>query len=344
VEAISVVVCAHNSAARIGSTLRALSRCRCDGVIEIIVVDNNSTDDTASLAAGAWREFGNGTTNFRVVQEPRAGLAYARQAGIAQAHGDIVVFCDDDNWLSRDYLFHALRIMADPSVGAAGGCATPTRPERLPPWFYTFAWGFAVGVPFEDIADFPQPPQSECPVRALWGAGLVVRRDAILSLYATQGFPALTGRRGGALISGEDLELSRCLSAAGYRLVFSTALQFEHDIADDRLGLAYAQKLFANFGDGFRVLGFYDKIIEARQRPHYAAMKGLARIAKHTVLARMTRDSWLTLLAAFRLPSLMTAEQRRIDGIVSQIRNQRRRKRRVTGNPREISAASHRPA
>jgi glycosyltransferase involved in cell wall biosynthesis len=329
VPAISVVICAHNSAARIGKTLEALSLCDSQCGVEVILVDNNSTDETVAIATRAWRQFNDGATRFRVVQEPRPGLAYARHAGVMAANGDLIVFCDDDNWLSRDYLLHAHRIMSDPSVGAAGGCATPTRPERLPPWFYTFAWGFAVGVPCEDLAAVPRPPQSEWPARALWGAGLVARRDAILSIYAIQGFPALTGRRGGALISGEDLELSRCLSVAGYQLVLSTALHFEHDIADDRLDLAYAQRLFANFGEGFRVLGFYDKIIEARQRPLYAAVKGLARIFKHAVLGRTTRDTWLSLLATLRIRSLMTAEHRRIDGIVSQIRNRRCRIRNL---------------
>lgn len=236
---ISVVVCAHNSAARIGPTLQALSRCDSDFDVEIILVDNNSSDDTAARAFEAWNTCGNSRFKFSIVREPVAGLAYARRAGVFAASGDIIVFCDDDNWLNPDYLAHAARIMADPSIGAAGGCARPTKPERLPPWFYTFAWGFAAGVPLESISRLPDVPDTECEINALWGAGLVVRREVIAFLYSLPNFPALTGRKGGVLLSGEDLEISTCVACAGYKLVFSTALQFLHDIAPERLELRY---------------------------------------------------------------------------------------------------------
>jgi glycosyltransferase involved in cell wall biosynthesis len=317
---VSVVICAHNSAGRIGPTLQALSRCNSDLGVEIILVDNNSSDDTAARAFEAWKACGNSRFKFSVVREPIAGLAYARRAGVFAASGDIIVFCDDDNWLARDYLAHAVRIMADPSVGAAGGCATPTKPERLPPWFYTFAWGFAVGVPLDSIGRVPDVPNTECEIDALWGAGLVVRRELIAFLYSLPYFPALAGRRGGALLSGEDLEISACVACAGYKLLFSTALQFQHDIAPERLELRYAKNLFANFDPGFTTLGYYNKIVEAAERPLRATALGLARIAKHIALGRLNRDSFLSIFAALRFSEFMTEDQRRIDHTVRCIR------------------------
>ncbi|MET0407744.1 MAG: glycosyltransferase [Hyphomicrobium sp.] len=318
---VSVIICAHNSAGRIRSTIERVARCRAEFPVEIILVDNGSTDDTAVLAAQCWSATGNDCFTFSVVREPLAGLAFARRAGVRAASGDTIVFCDDDNWLREDYLLHAKRIMADPSVGAAGGCATPTNPERLPAWFYTFSWGFAVGVPFEAIERIPEPPNTECAVEALWGAGLVVRRDAIALLYTLPNFPALTGRKNAALLSGEDLEISACLACAGYKLIFSHALRFQHDLAPERFELAYAKRLFANFGAGFRMLGYYHKIIDAADRPARVAMIGLARIVKHVLVWKLNRDSLLSLLAALRLSSLLTADQRRIYDTVRRIRS-----------------------
>lgn len=321
-KSVSVVICAYNSAERIGPTIEALSRCHADFPVEIILVDNNSTDGTAELAAKMWKETGNRRFNFRTLQEPQPGLAYARHAGVRAASGDIIVFCDDDNWLSEDYLMNAIRIMQDPTVGAAGGCSTPTRPERIPPWFYTFSWGFAVGVPLSKIAGLPDPPHTERAVTALWGAGLVVRRNAIEFLYSLPEFPALTGRKGGELLSGEDLEISACLACAGYKLLYSDTLLFQHDIAPERLTANYAKRLFLSFGAGFAALGQYSKTIEAFEHPLRATAVGCGRIMKHILLRRLNRDSFLALFAALRVPWLLTQDQLRIYDTVRRIRAQ----------------------
>lgn len=319
-DGISVIICAHNSAERIRPTIDALARCRANFPVEIIVVDNNSTDGTAGRAREAWDACGNDRFAFSIVEEPQAGLAYARRAGVRAASFGIVVFCDDDNWLAEDYLMHAKRIMRDPKVGAAGGCSTPANPENLPPWFYTFSWGFAVGVPLSRIAQLPDEPAAARSVDALWGAGLVTRRDIIKYLYTLPGFPALSGRKGAELLSGEDLEISACLLSAGYRLLFSESLRFKHDIAPKRLQTAYAKRLFANFERGFVVHGQYTKMIGAFETPLRAASVGCARIIKHMLLGRLTRESLLSLLAALRLPALMTSDQRRIYETVRSLR------------------------
>ncbi|WP_197077532.1 glycosyltransferase [Hyphomicrobium sp. 99] len=322
---ITVVICAHNSAERIRPTIEALARCHADFPVEIILVDNNSTDATADRAKSAWSACDNNRFTFSTIDEPQAGLAYARRAGVRAASFGIVVFCDDDNWIAEDYLMHAMRIMRDPDVGAAGGCSTPANPEILPPWFYTFSWGFAVGVPLSKIAHLPDEPETETRVNALWGAGLVIRRDVIEFLYTLPGFPALSGRKGAELLSGEDLEISACLLGAGYKLIFSERLRFKHDIASKRLTAAYAKRLLANFEGGFAVHGQYTKMIEAFKFPARAAAIGCARIIKHGFLCRLNRESFLSLLAALRLPALMTRDQRRIYGTVRSLRSRQSR-------------------
>jgi peptidoglycan/xylan/chitin deacetylase (PgdA/CDA1 family)/glycosyltransferase involved in cell wall biosynthesis len=94
---VSVVIPAYNEEESLPSTLRSLQTQDYQGPCEIIVVDNNSTDRTASLA----REFG-----ARVVVEPRQGISYARQRGFDEAHGELILTTDADallpkNWISR---------------------------------------------------------------------------------------------------------------------------------------------------------------------------------------------------------------------------------------------------
>jgi glycosyltransferase involved in cell wall biosynthesis len=158
---ISVIICAHNSAERLPPTMQALARCTAEFPVEIILVDNNSTDDTAERAKAAWHDCGNICFAFKIIRESQAGLSYARRAGVRAASFDVILFCDDDNWLAEDYLINAVRIMQDPTIGAAGGCSSPANPECLPPWFYTFSWGFAVAVPISRIAYLPDAPETE---------------------------------------------------------------------------------------------------------------------------------------------------------------------------------------
>lgn len=119
----SVVVPAFNEEAFLAETLRSLRHQDFPGAYEIVVVDNNSTDATAEIA----RSF-----DVRVVCEPAPGVCQARQRGLAEAQGDIVISVDADTiyppgWLSRiDTSFRS----RDDVVGVAGPCR-----YRDAPWW-----------------------------------------------------------------------------------------------------------------------------------------------------------------------------------------------------------------
>ncbi len=85
----------HNEARYVGATLRSLTGQSYRGGHEIIVVDNNCTDDTATIAAG----FG-----VRIVAEPTPGVCAARQAGTSVARAPIVVSADADTLYGPDWL------------------------------------------------------------------------------------------------------------------------------------------------------------------------------------------------------------------------------------------------
>jgi glycosyltransferase involved in cell wall biosynthesis len=119
----SVVVPAYNEAALLPACLMSLARQDVAGGVEVIVVDNASTDATAAIAQA------HGAT---VVRESRAGVCFARQAGTSAACGEIIVSTDadttfDDRWLSR--IDAAFRTDAT-VVAVAGPCQFVT----APPW------------------------------------------------------------------------------------------------------------------------------------------------------------------------------------------------------------------
>jgi len=119
--AFSVVICTFNGAARIEPVLTALAGLNGGAGHEIVLVDNCSTDGVAAIASAIWTQVGRPAIDFRVISETTQGLSAARRAGVRAATREIVVFCDDDNLLSSDYLEVAPPILADQPIGATGG-------------------------------------------------------------------------------------------------------------------------------------------------------------------------------------------------------------------------------
>lgn len=76
-----------------------------DTEVQLVVVDNGSTDDTQAELARLTRALGR---SIEVIYEGRAGLSRARNAGLAAATGDLVVFTDDDCHMNPDYIARAL--------------------------------------------------------------------------------------------------------------------------------------------------------------------------------------------------------------------------------------------
>jgi poly-beta-1,6-N-acetyl-D-glucosamine synthase len=100
---LSVLVPAYNEAATIGSTLRSLAAQRYPGTIEVIVVDDGSTDGTADTVRA------QADARVRLVQFRRnTGKAAALNRGLALARHELIVTVDADSWLHRD----ALRLLA----------------------------------------------------------------------------------------------------------------------------------------------------------------------------------------------------------------------------------------
>lgn len=90
---VTVVIPARDAAATLEQQLVALDRQLGDVQFEVVLVDNGSSDDTAEIA----RQFPATRFTLRVVDEPRAGINYSRNAGIRAAADGAVLLCDADD-------------------------------------------------------------------------------------------------------------------------------------------------------------------------------------------------------------------------------------------------------
>ena len=109
---VSIVIPAYNEETHLMACLDAIAA-QTVRPYEVIVVDNNSTDFTVSVA----RSY----PFVRVVNEHRQGIAYARDAGFDAARGNIIGRIDADTLLEPDWVAQLQRIFLDPSIEAVSG-------------------------------------------------------------------------------------------------------------------------------------------------------------------------------------------------------------------------------
>jgi len=129
---ISVVVCTYNREDLLADCLKSLTTQTFNPVqYEVIVVDNNSSDNTRTIA----EEFVKANSNFRLISELEQGLSHARNKGLAEAQGEYVAFIDDDARAPENWLETAAKIVAANSPDIFGGPATPIFGCETPAWY-----------------------------------------------------------------------------------------------------------------------------------------------------------------------------------------------------------------
>jgi len=122
---ITVIIVTYNRSELLKTTLEALS-CQSRQADEVVVVDNNSTDNTKRVAGSF-----HGRLPVKYVFEKMQGIAIARNSGIENSCGDIIVFTDDDCVPEKDWLkYIEVPFLRDPSIGLVGGKVLPyLKPE-----------------------------------------------------------------------------------------------------------------------------------------------------------------------------------------------------------------------
>lgn len=254
-QGITVIVCCYNSERRLPETLKYIAAQQVDPDLkwEVILINNNSSDNTARIALQTWTRYSLPTVGFRIIDEPKAGLSHARERGMKESLYDYLLFCDDDNWLSPHYLrigFHILT--SKPEVGAIGGKGIEAPEIEPPDWFKTYRLTYAVGPHSEKSGDITHSRGD------VYGAGAFFRKEALTKLYGNEFKSLLLDRTGRRLTSGGDSELCICVRLLGYRIWYDERLIFHHFIPKERLTPEYFIELHKGISRGLtQLLPYY---------------------------------------------------------------------------------------
>ena len=223
----SIIVCTYNRADTLRTTLSLLSRQTfSDGILDIVVVDNNSSDNTKVVVDEVRA---NSSIEIFYVSEPEQGLSKARNTGIVAARGEVVIFIDDDAYPQKsDWAQRLVSAYADTTVGSAGGDAEPVwPPQGRPPWLHDKLLNYLGIVTFYHavLTDLHYPDYP-------YGVNVSYRKDIVAG---TGGFSTKVGRVGTQLLSGEEIELCRRIEEQNYRVVYVPDAVVKHLMAPERL-------------------------------------------------------------------------------------------------------------
>ena len=96
---VSIIIPVYNTAEYLEKCLESCINQSLED-IEIIIVDDGSTDDSFTIA----EEYRKNLSNINIVRIENSGLSVARNTGLAMATGKYVFFCDSDDWLDLQYI------------------------------------------------------------------------------------------------------------------------------------------------------------------------------------------------------------------------------------------------
>ncbi|MEJ5265592.1 MAG: glycosyltransferase [Bacteroidales bacterium] len=253
-DGFSVIICCYNSEKRLPNTLAHLAKQTFSGEWELIIVDNNCTDNTVTVAQNEWKKY-NHRVALRIISETQPGLSHARRAGILNAKYKYAIFCDDDNWLNENYLKIAYEIMeSHPDVGLLGGQSKEVCEIEPPEWFDKVKHNYAIGKQADKSGYLKNR-------LILWGAGLVIRTHILANIYRNNINHLLEDRKGKKLSSGGDSEISFWFNFANYRLFYEEMLFFYHFIPAERLKYDYYISLIKEFEQANKIIYPYRSVI-----------------------------------------------------------------------------------
>lgn len=249
---VSVVIITYNGVSRIGPTLEHLAKQKeIDFEWEVLLIDNNSTDNTIGYAQEIWKQCGN-ICPLKIIKERKAGQMHARKKGMLNSSYRYMLYCDDDNWLNDHYIKYAFDLIhKENDTAAIGGLGILVFEPGFnkPGWIEKYAGKFGSG----------HQDRQGGEINSLYTAGAIFDRTWLEKLYSSGFVPLLKGRDGKSLVGGEDTELTHGLRVIGAKLKFSPEMWFKHFMPSERMTWSYLLRLSSGMAAGGYLLKPYKR-------------------------------------------------------------------------------------
>jgi len=239
---LSIVICSYNRASYISDALNSLyTQTAGLNFFETIIVDNNSTDNTADVFT-QWRGINpNGT--FIYLTESQQGASFARNTGAAHSKGQWICFMDDDAIANSNYVENILKhIETKPYAIGFGGRIIPKYIPAEPKWMSYYVSSLVGNFDYASTAcafEYGKYPLE---------SNMIVRKDIYDSIG---GFNvALPGVVGTLRIGGEGKELFYKILALGHTIYYDPSICVQHVVEVKKLTPEYMYRVASGIGRG----------------------------------------------------------------------------------------------
>jgi glycosyltransferase involved in cell wall biosynthesis len=262
---ITVILCTYNRCASLSRALESVAASELPTSVEweVIVVDNNSNDETRRVTEEYCRRYQN---RFRYVFEARQGKSHALNAGVRQARGDILAFMDDDVTVEPRWLQILTSSLHDGEWAGSGGRIFLEKTFSPPRWLELdgpYSLGGVLGV----FNRGDKPGELDW---APYGANMAFRK-VMFEKYG--GFRTDLGPPPGNEAGGEDVEFGRRLMLAGERLRYEPLAILYHSVPQNRLRKEDFLAWYFDFGRGLARVCERGRDIWGIPRPYFRILR-----------------------------------------------------------------------
>jgi glycosyltransferase involved in cell wall biosynthesis len=242
---LSLIICTYNRDKYIYNVLKSITENDFSyKSYEIVLVNNNCTDNTETECRRFQADFPD--VNFRYFVETKQGLSYARNRGIAEARGDILVYVDDDATVNKVYL----RTISDffaihSSVYAVGGPIIPVYETQEPRWISLYTKILITGYKNEG------KKIKELKFGKFPGGGNAAYRKVVFDKIGL--FNPELGRKGVSLIGAEEKDIFDKMRKLEMPFFYLPNMILYHIIPEQKLSKDYFIRLTYSIGQSERI-------------------------------------------------------------------------------------------
>ena len=239
---LSIIICSYNRASYISDALTSLYNQSSElDNFEIIIVDNNSTDNTKEVYT-IWRQT-NTNGQFTFISETKQGASFARNTGATIAKGEWVCFMDDDAVATTNYVENILKhIQNKPDAVGFGGRIIPKYIPSEPKWMSYYVSSLVGNFDYAPIACAFE--NGKYPLES----NMIVKKSVYDQIG---GFNVnLPGVVGTLRIGGEGKELFYKILALGHIIYYDPAICVHHVVEVKKLTSEYMYRVASGIGRG----------------------------------------------------------------------------------------------
>ena len=244
---LSLLVCTYNRCNDLRELLETALAQQTDGLFEyeVVVVDNNSTDDTRAVVE---EMIAAGRQRLRYFFEPKQGKSHALNHGLQVLRGWAYVITDDDfllppNWVKEIFL----GFKNNPDVAFVSGKVLPSWQGKCPPWLTQRHWSAIAMADYGDKQFLTDESNQICLLACAFRSADVA---------AVGGYHNDLGPEKDRTGATEDLELLTRLWKAGRKGLYLPHIFFHHKVTADRLTKTYHRKWHRDHGRSYAIMAF----------------------------------------------------------------------------------------